>query len=244
MPSAQSYITRALRLIMVLGAGETPDAEQLQDGFETLNDMIDGWAADDLTIFDTEEVELNLTAADGEYTIGVGGDINRARPTDIYRASIIHAGNAAQPLELPISIIDELQWQAVPVKAVTSSLPMKLYIRYSFPLMRLKVWPIPSVGGSARRLKLYVRTALTSFADYTTVYTFPPGYNRAIRYNLALDLCPEYEIAEPPSVVVGKAAEYLADIRRKNIRPTIIVPDSPRSTNGAGRFNIYTGEGK
>lgn len=44
--TARQIITRALRRIRVIAAGETPEADMATDALEVMNDMMAGWNAD------------------------------------------------------------------------------------------------------------------------------------------------------------------------------------------------------
>lgn len=44
--TARQIITRALRRIRVIAAGETPDADMASDGLEVMNDMMSAWNAE------------------------------------------------------------------------------------------------------------------------------------------------------------------------------------------------------
>lgn len=52
-----------------------------------------------------------------------------------------------------------------------------------------------------------------SFADATTDYLLPPSFERAIRYNLAVELAPAYD-AIPSALVVDQAQKTLANVKR------------------------------
>lgn len=58
MAIAQDTITRALRLIGVIEAGETPSAEDATDALATLNEMLHGWAKEGV---DIQHITLALT---------------------------------------------------------------------------------------------------------------------------------------------------------------------------------------
>ena len=59
----------------------------------------------------------------------------------------------------------------------------------------------------------------------------PAGFDRALRYALALELAPEYG-RTLDALTVKAAGDSLAAIKRANIRP--IHPDVPSDTPGVG----------
>jgi hypothetical protein len=238
MPNANSIITRALRLIGATGAGQTPSPDDMSDGFDVLNDMMDGWAADGMTIPATARTEFVVPNLTGIYTLGPTGSIVAARPGKIDRAGWKRVGSN---IESPLTPLDLRRYQGIPDKALTSSIPDEVWVENQGVLVRIEVLPHPTELGT---LVLYMPTVLTQFADYTTIYSFLPGYSRAIRYNLARDLMPEYpDLVSPDAAgkVLTLAAEYLADVRRANIRPETIIPDVPAASLRGG-YNIFTDE--
>jgi hypothetical protein len=70
-----NIITSALRSIGVLGGGETPDANQANDAFYLLNEMLDQWSNQHLMVFTVQEVIHELTGGQYAYTIGPGGSV-------------------------------------------------------------------------------------------------------------------------------------------------------------------------
>lgn len=68
-------VSRALKDIGALEAGETPTAEAAQDAFDMLNDMIDQWSNEDMMVFYKNEIVFPVTAGQTQYTIGPGGQI-------------------------------------------------------------------------------------------------------------------------------------------------------------------------
>lgn len=49
-------------------------------------------------------------------------------------------------------------------------------------------------------MRIYSWTPLTQPAALNTTIAYPPGYARAFRYNLALELAPEYQAPVTPEV--------------------------------------------
>jgi hypothetical protein len=68
---------------------------------------------------------------------------------------------------------------------------------------------------------------------------FPPGYNKALKFNLAVEFAPEYGKQAPPEVVmIAESTKY--KLKRTNLQvPKVgFEPITP----GVGAFDIQTGE--
>jgi len=68
-------ISRALKDIGALEAGETPAPADAQDAFDMLNDMLDQWSNEQMMVFYKTEIIFTLTQGQTQYTIGPGGQI-------------------------------------------------------------------------------------------------------------------------------------------------------------------------
>jgi hypothetical protein len=76
-------------------------------------------------------------------------------------------------------------------------------------------------------------------ATLATSLTFPPGYLRAFRYNLAVELAPEFGV-EPSPTVVRIAMTSKRNLKRINNPDDLMsIPYSIVGTRQ--RFNIYAG---
>ena len=192
-----------MRLIGVLASGETPSGAETADGLIILQQMMDSWQAERLNIFTINITEFPLVPGTQTYTLGTGGTLNMVRPAKIERMSVVWLANPAQPLELPLDMVTDGGWQAIPIKLISSTLPTIVYDDGAFPFRNLNFWPIPTIVDNIR---IYSWSPLTTF-DLTTDITFPPGYLKAIRYCLAVDLAPEFGRAVPQEVVAQAVLE-------------------------------------
>ena len=68
-------ISRALKDIGALEAGETPTPEAAQDAFDMLQDMLDQWSNEDMMVFYKNEIIFPVVSGQTQYTIGPGGQI-------------------------------------------------------------------------------------------------------------------------------------------------------------------------
>jgi len=240
--SAIDIGTRALRLLGVVAATDVPTPEDNLSAFNALNDMVDDWATQRQTIYQISRSVFPLTAGQATYTLGFGGQWDIIRPVWIDRCSVIPensgSGNTG-PMEIPIGPpLDIAEFQRITIKTAESSFPQYVYWDRNWVngLSTVQVYPVPTNANAA--IVLYTPTALREFPDMATVFTFPPGYARALRYNLAIELASEYGTSA--SEEVRKiAVTSLANIKRANNAPVEAQFDAAL-IGSRGRYNIRT----
>jgi len=238
--TARDIVTRALKTLGVLAAGETPTAEDASDALDALNDMVDSWQLERLFIHEIVRTVKTLAASTATYTIGTGGAINVTRPTWIDAARVILDLAATTPTEIPIEVFSDQKWQDIRQKTLTSSLIQGIWFDHAWSagLGLIYVWPIPTTGTT--RLVIYAPgLAVGAFVDLNTDYTFPPGYRDALHYSLAVRLAPEF--GKPLDGLVAQlAVDSLAKVKRANHRPRELACD-PAITARRGYFDWRTG---
>jgi hypothetical protein len=212
-------ITSSLRLINVGQPGETPNTDELTDGLATLNQLIDNWRALHPLVFVMRTETFPLTAGNGTYTIGTGGDFDSDRPVKIESAGVIQSNG----LRTDLALVTSKMFASIPEKSAQAMQPLVLYIDNDYPLAKIQLNPIPKLGTTT--LELVMWTDLAFFA-LTDVVDMPPAYLKAIRYNLAVDLAPEYE-REPSPLVITEAQKALAAISGLNIANFAAQEDPP-----------------
>ena len=76
MTTPYDIVSRALKDIGALEAGEAPSADAAQDAFDMLNDLVDQWSNEEMMVFYKNEIVFPIVAGQTQYTIGPTGDIN------------------------------------------------------------------------------------------------------------------------------------------------------------------------
>jgi len=76
MTTPLDIISRALKDIGALEAGETPSADAAQDAFDMLNDLVDQWSNEEMMVYYKNEIVFPIVPGQTQYTIGPTGDIN------------------------------------------------------------------------------------------------------------------------------------------------------------------------
>ncbi len=208
MPTGQQIIDRALRLLTVLSSGKAATPQESADALVALNDMISSWQLSRLSAYAHQTEVLTLVPSQGSYTIGPAGNLDTTRPAAIVVAYLRQNGE-----DTPVTIFSRELWAALPSKAELGT-PECLNYENTMPQGILQCYPVPKTAGT---LHLVTRVPLTAFS-LTGDLTLPPGYARAIAYNLAVELAPEWEVPVPKAVALV-AIESLAAIQRANQEP-------------------------
>ena len=97
-------ISRALKDIGALEAGETPTPDAAQDAFDMLNDLVDQWSNEDMMVYNTTEIIFPLISGQVQYTIGptpstanyIGAAFTGSISGDILTVTGITSGAVAQ----------------------------------------------------------------------------------------------------------------------------------------------------
>lgn len=237
--STQDIIKRALRLIGVLASGEPLPADQLSDGLEAFNDMLDSWNTEKLIIWVLARNTFTLTVGTNPHEIGPGSAVlNAPRPNRIEQGQAWITGGSLGTNETELEVLTLAQWNSERVPD-NSGIPSELYYETIFPAAKIWFDVKPS---AAYTLVLWLEQMLHQvFSDGTTTeLSLPPGYKEAIVHNLAIKLAPEYGKQAPPEVI-NAAVEAKASIKRLNAKPMYLACDEALLARGQS-FNITRGD--
>ena len=75
MTTPYDIVSRSLKDIGALEAGEMPTADAAQDAFDMLNDMLDQWSNESMMIYNTTEIIFPVVQNKTQYTLGENGDV-------------------------------------------------------------------------------------------------------------------------------------------------------------------------
>lgn len=235
--TVRDLITGSLRLLGVLASGEQPTAAEAIDSLASLNSMLDSWNIEKLMCFAVLPQSFPLVAGKLGYTMGPGGDWDTEWPARVENVKLLYNTGTNPEMVLDIAIINRDQYLSFIVPGTTSTIPMWVYIDDGFPLKTFYFYTVPSIVNS---VDIFCWSQITAFTDLNQDISFPPGYERAIRSNLALELAPEFS-ATPSQIVIAMAQTSKANIKSFNMRPLYMQVDSALLSNKTG-FNWLTGE--
>jgi len=235
MTTALDLIQDSLEMLGVYGPGDTISAADLDRSLTALNDMIDSWSNESMTCFAWQQLSFALQPNITQYTCGTGGSISTIRPLRVSDA----AGSAylldANNNKYPMDVLGQLAFNLRTTAAVSSNLPDTLFYDPQFPLGIVNIWPTPC---QVYQCYFYSYLQLGDFPTPETNVLLPPGYNLAIKTNLAIALKPYFTAAQLDPIVVSRAAESKGNVKRNNNRTQRSVFDPEIIARGQSTYNI------
>ena len=185
--TVQELIDKSLQTLGVIAPGETPATEERADALSALNNLIANWNAQQLPLFSVQLTTVTLTGA-ASYALAT-------RPMRIKSAQVLAANGAA----MAPMLVDAVGWAGITDKTRTGIYAEALYCDYGFPSATVSLSPRPAAG----TLEIYSYKQLTEFASLAEVITLPPGYERALRFALAMELASEYGRTVTPEIAAA-----------------------------------------
>ena len=212
MATTKQLIQGAMRTIGVLAAGEEAHPAEMQDALEYAKQMLESWSNETLLVQAYTHETFPL-AGTRSYTIGPGGDLDTVRPQHLVNVRIRDAGG----LETPVTIASLEQWATIPLKDTERHTPSYVYYAPEHPLGRLEFSAMTTAGDSLYLVSAKPIEALPALTEDTT---YPPGYDRAIRLGLALELAPEYG-KQVDQVLASQLSYAMTVLKRTNSRARV-----------------------
>lgn len=234
MATAGELINSALRLIGMLAEGETPSAETSQDALSALNQMIDSWSIERLSVYNTQDQVFTWPTDTITRTLGPTGDFVGNRPVLIEDSTYFR--DPTTNVSFGVKLINQQQYNGIAVKTVTSTYPQVMWVNMTFPNITMTIYPRPT-----RALEWHFVSVqeLTQPATLGTTLYLPLGYLRALKYNLASEIAAEFGV-EPSPTVQRIAMAAKRNIKRINNPDDVMsMPYSLVATRQ--RFNVYAG---
>ena len=181
----------ALRALTVIATGETPEASEIADGLQALNMMIKQWMAPSnplapgLKIFQREEKTLTLAAKATYELQPSGGDLDVAVPVKILSAVLRNTDNQ----DIPLSPMTMEQYYRITGKSETGT-PSGYYYERQLDTGYLYLDYIPS--DTTDTIVMKILRVLEDMDAAGNNPDFTQEWFRPLKFNLAIDLAPEY----------------------------------------------------
>jgi hypothetical protein len=200
-----------LRVLHVLAPGEVPTAAELADAVQAYAMMMAEWSSSGYTIYSPYSEDFPLVANLQSYRIGAGAvapDFDTVRPSGVHDNAYVRDDEG---VDSPVKLIGPDQWNDIAYKA-TNGQPYWWMYRPDYPYGTIFLYPTPD---KPYDFFFTSEKELVYITDTTTTISLPGYYLNAIKFNLALNIAPEYE-KEPSALVQRRAKETMAVVERRN----------------------------
>lgn len=242
MATAGQLIYQALNKIGVGAVGEALSADEANDGFTALNQMLDVWSNDGLLVYHITNYLFPVTPGISTYSIGPQatwdtGAMKRPMQIQKWGAFVRQTVSPGVTNDYKLDYWPNETYQNQFLKGQTSNFPTRFTYQPGFPIGTIILWPVPTI---ALLFGLSGLDQFQSFGNLTDQVNLPPGYESAIVFNLAVDLAPSYGI-EPLQTVFKRAFETKSLLMTTNTDSVYMRTDPAFEHAGRRPYNPYTG---
>lgn len=238
----QAIITLAFKDAGIVGVGQTPLAEDMNDGLTRLNMVMAQWGRKRWLVYQLTNLVLTSTGAQS-YTVGPGGSFNiGVRPDRLENGCFFRQliNSSPNQVDYPLELLESWEdYNRIVLKAL-QTFPGFVFYDPGYPLGTVYPWPVPQP--TIYEIHLLVKGVIVGqFASLTATIGLPNEYLMAIYLTLAnvfraaYRLPPDQDLiqrAKEAREVVRGANTALARLKMPNdlVRPGVYNPYSDQIT--------------
>lgn len=240
MPTASDIIIQSLKAVGVLGVGQSPLAEDINDGLTSLRQMIMQWQARRwmvpslVDIYAVGNNAISNTVGPGEYfDIAVRPDKIQAA---YFRQNFSGGVPSPQSVDYPLKqIFSREDYSKITLKGL-NSFPYGFFYDNEVPVSNVYIWPIPN---ETYQIHLVAKNPFTLPEAVTDTLVFAPEYEEALYLNLAIRMSVTYNTsASSELVALAKVALNTVKISNTQI-PELWMPYFGNN----GYYNLFSDSG-
>lgn len=225
--TATSVITDALEKLGVYAPGEQIPTADLNRGLSTLNEMIDQWQNEKITLYSLVTQTINLSNGKPVYSIGPKGavaDITTGRPDKIQMGpgagQVVYSGTT-----YPLDIVSQLEWSAIQSRNSGGGVPDTLFYDPQYPVGILNFAPSPNQAGMVATF--YTQKPFIYFTNLNTSGQFSQGTIDTLQTNLAVSLKPYFSEGQVSQELAGMAQMTKEFLRTTGTKSRAFLKRSP-----------------
>ncbi|MDE2097571.1 MAG: hypothetical protein KGL39_10020 [Patescibacteria group bacterium] len=226
-------ISASLRLLEVIGVGETPEIEDFTNSAQALNIMVKAWQIDGYKLWAVKDLSLPLVSGNATYQIGPSatgtGALVTDRPLRLQDSCYIRDSNGH---DTSVMIVSRQEYNILGAKSSPAT-PTQIFYDPQLTNGVLTVFPAPV--DSTHTLHLIVQKPLADFNLSTDNPDFPQEWYQALKWGLAAELGLEYGVPERKIArIEQKAAIFKEQLNNwsQEEADVYFVPDSRMTFSG------------
>lgn len=202
--SGDDIINAAYRKLVVIGQGQTANAQQITDGRQALNNIVAEFRTLGMSIWARKEFPLPLVVGQQDYVFGVGQSTNTPYPIHMYQAILLQPPTFS--INQNVNILSFMDFNLLPRDSTGTVVNMTY--KPGINLGTVSVWPTPDasmIPGTI--LSLTYQAPFEYFIAGVDTPDFPEEWNNALIYQLALSLSDENGVSTQKQQWLEKQAD-------------------------------------
>jgi len=198
--TARDFVAQAMTLITVLGGGETPNANDADQGMTQLQWMLKSWQADGCNLWREEEETITFPADTATVTLD-------PRVLDVQEARV----EISTTFQRILDRWERGEYITLPNKIAAGS-PTIFYFRRKRDSVTMTLWPVPT-----EETDILCTTArvIEDVTDLDQTLDVPQEWSETVTYNLAARLLDTFGITETRPVLAASIASKAASLYDK-----------------------------
>ncbi len=231
--------THALIDLGVLRPGSTMDPSQGATVLYHVQNMIDAWAANRLTLSRQLRTTFTMPSGDSEIQVGSGLAVNIVTPMWINSINYLIPGSSPG-VEVPIGQMDEDAFANLSIKELSSALPIQSFYQTNMDGVSGTLFLWPEVDQDVT-IAIYTPQAVGVPTSLDTDLTGPAGYAQAFLYGLEELLLTPFSVAmESVPMLPTLAARAWTNMTRPNVMPGVLSVDAALVPMAGGAYNVLS----
>lgn len=182
-------INAAYRKIGVIGEDDVANSYQIDNAAFILEGLLKEAEVDGMPLWAIVEQTIPCSEfTNGSITLGIGMEVNIPAPL-----KVIHAYNRdlLGNIDIPLTVLTHHDYNWLSSK-YNRGTPVQFFYNPGNQVGELKLWPTPDQYAiDHREIHITYQRPFEDAGDSNTTLDFPPYWNTAIIYNLALRMAPD-----------------------------------------------------
>lgn len=236
MATPQDIVRAALKKAGILGVGQAALAEDTNDAFQDLQDMLGQWQRKRWLVYHLVTYE-HVGTGNETYSVGPGGDFPISPRPDKIESAFFRQIISSNPnkVDYPLQIIQSREdYNLIALKQL-QSFPQYIFYDSAFPQGFIYPWPL--IQSDLYSLHITVKETLNQFTSLNQVISLPLEYFAAFKFNLAVRLKQAYQLPLDDQLV-GLAKDSLNVIRNANTQISRL--QIPKDLVRPGLYNVFS----
>lgn len=195
-------IKASLRILGVIGAGDTPTSDETTNASQALNIMIKAWQTSGMKLWTVQELSFATVVGKANYSLGPSGDtFTSYRPLRVIDAHLRDSNNH----DVSLMVVSRQEYDLLGDKT-TQGVPNQVFYDPQLTNGVLYVYNVPT--DTAHSIILTVQRPLQDMTAATNDFDFAQEWFQALKWGLASELGLEYGVNPAVQAQIDNKALY------------------------------------